>query len=244
MRNIVLTIQYDGSRFDGWQKQGNTQNTLQGKFEAILSRMTGEETELHGSGRTDAGVHAMGQIANFRTECDLPIDEMMDYINHYLPRDAAVIAIREGAPRFHARLNARGKHYRYRIRTSSVPDIFSRRFVWELGKNCDIGAMRSAAEQLCGKHDFTSFCDNKRMKKSAVRNIERIDITETEGELVLDFYGDGFLYHMIRILVGTLIDIGSGASYDIPAVLEGRSRALAGPLAPAQGLCLMEVFYD
>jgi len=244
MRNIVLTIQYDGSRYDGWQKQGNTQNTIQGRLEALLSRMTGEEIEIHGSGRTDAGVHSVGQVANFRTECEMSTADMMDYINRYLPKDIAVTAISEGAPRFHARLNAKRKHYRYRIRTNAVPDVFSRKFVWELVEKPDISAMKTAAQALCGQHDFTSFCDNKRMKKSAVRNIEHIDFSETEHELILDFYGDGFLYHMIRILVGTLVDIGGGKEYDIPAVVEGKDRSLAGPLAPAQGLCLMEVFYD
>ena len=244
MRNIVLTIQYDGSRYDGWQKQGNTPNTIQGRLEALLSRMTGEETEIHGSGRTDAGVHSVGQVANFRTECDMPIGDMMDYINRYLPKDIAVTAISEGAPRFHARLNAKAKHYRYRIRTSAVPDVFSRRYVWEISHKLNVAAMKAAAAQLCGQHDFTSFCDNKRMKKSAVRNIERIDFTEKDGELILDFYGDGFLYHMIRIIVGTLVDIGRGNEYDLAAILEAKNRSLAGPLAPAQGLCLMEVFYD
>lgn len=245
-RNIVLTIQYDGTRFDGWQKQGNTANTIQGRLEALLSRMTGEETELHGSGRTDAGVHAQGQIANFHTDCSLSCPEMMAYINRFLPQDIAILALREAPPRFHARLNARRKHYRYRIRTSPIPDVFSRHVVWHLGEQLDIPAMEAAASQLLGEHDFMSFCDNKRMKKSTVRRLDSISVTEHGSELVLDFFGNGFLYHMVRILTGTLVDIGRGERLpdEIPAMLAGRSRALTGSLAPAQGLCLMEVFYD
>lgn len=245
-RNIVLTIQYDGARFDGWQKQGNTQNTVQGRLEALLSRMTGKEIELHGSGRTDAGVHALAQIANFHTDCTMSCPEIMDYINRYLPRDAAVTAVREAAPRFHARLNAVKKHYRYRIRLSAVPDVFTRRWVWELGQPLDVSAMTAAAEVLTGRHDFAAFCDNRRMKKSTVRTIECIEFTETDCELLLDFYGDGFLYHMVRILTGTLTDVGLHklAPESIPEILAGRDRSLAGPLAPAQGLCLMEVYYD
>ena len=245
-RNIVLKIQYDGSRFDGWQKQGNTQNTIQGRLEALLSRMTGETVELHGSGRTDAGVHALGQIANFHTDCPLSCPEMMDYINRYLPRDAAVTAVREAAPRFHARLNALGKHYRYRIRTSSVPDVFTRRWVWELGRELDTEAMGAAAELLCGRHDFAAFCDNRRMKKSTVRTLNAVELSRADGEVRMDYRGDGFLYHMVRILTGTLVDVGLHlrTPEEMTAILEGRDRALAGPLAPAQGLCLMEVRYD
>ncbi|MGI6027992.1 MAG: tRNA pseudouridine(38-40) synthase TruA [Candidatus Heteroscillospira sp.] len=245
-RNIVLTIQYDGSRFNGWQKQGNTQNTIQGRFEALLSRMTGEEVELHGSGRTDAGVHALTQAANFHTDCPLSCREMMDYINEYLPRDAAVTAVREAAPRFHARLNAVKKRYRYRVRESAVPDVFSRSWVWELGHELDVPAMELAASLLCGRHDFTSFCDNRRMKKSAVRTLYSVSFSRSGGELIMDFTGDGFLYHMVRLLTGTLVEVGLGErdAAELVAVLEARDRSLAGALAPAQGLCLMEVYYD
>lgn len=245
-RNIVLTIQYDGTRFDGWQKQGNTDNTIQGKLESVLSRMANAQIELHGSGRTDAGVHAQSQIANFHTDCDLSCWDIMCYVNQYLPSDIAVTNVREAASRFHARLNAVKKHYRYRIRTSYVPDVFSRRYVWDLGKKLDIKAMKQAAVHLQGCHDFMSFCDNKRMKKSTTRTIEAIEFTQSSGELLLDFYGDGFLYHMVRIIVGTLVEVGLSQRSDgeIPDILDGKKRALAGSLAPAEGLCLMEVMYD
>ena len=244
MRNIVLTIQYDGSRFDGWQKQGNTQNTLQGKFEAIFSRMTGEESELHGSGRTDAGVHAMGQIANFRTECQLPIREMMDYINRYLPRDAAVIDIREGTPRFHARLNAKTKTYRYRVWNSDVPCVFDRKFVYIHPKPVHLDSMVAAAQLFLGQHDFSAFCANKNMKKSTVRHIESFDICCSGNELVFTVTGNGFLHHMVRIMVGTLLEVGKGErTPDSIVQLFGAPRAQSGELIPSSGLCLMEVKY-
>jgi tRNA pseudouridine38-40 synthase len=245
MRNIVLTIQYDGTRFDGWQRQGNTANTVQGRLESVLRRMTGETVELHGSGRTDAGVHALAQVANFHTDCPLSCAEMMRYVNQYLPQDAAVTAVREAAPRFHARLNAAGKHYRYRIRVSDTPEVFSRRYVWALPEKLDTAAMAEAAALLLGKHDFMSFCDNRRMKKSTVRTLERLEITPAGDELLLDFYGDGFLYHMARILTGTLVEVGRGNTLpmDMTAILAAGAGAQAGPRAPPPGLILMAVCY-
>jgi tRNA pseudouridine38-40 synthase len=244
-RNIALTIQYNGARFDGWQRQGNTDKTIQSRLEAVLSRMTGHPVELHGSGRTDAGVHAAAQIANFHTDCDLPCPDIMRYVNQYLPRDIAVTDVREAAPRFHARLSATGKRYRYRCRISPVPDVFARPFVWELCRELDIGEMHRAAGMLVGQHDFAAFCGRK-IKKSTVRNLRSIEISEAGGEVVLDFEGDGFLYHMVRILTGTLVEVGLGerCADDMPALLAGRDRSHCGTLAPAEGLCLMEVTYD
>lgn len=245
-RNIMLKIQYDGSRFDGWQRQGNTQNTLQGRIEALLSIMTGESIEIHGSGRTDAGVHAMAQVANFRTDCKMSCGEMFGYINKFLPRDCAVLAVEEADTRFHARLNAKRKHYRYRIRTSAVPDVFSRKYVWELNESLDLVEMKLAIDALIGEHDFAAFCDNKRMKKSTVRKIFDIKMLVAEDELVLDFYGNGFLYHMVRLLVGTLVEVGLGnfPSCAISELLSGNIDNYKSRLAPASGLCLVEVFYD
>lgn len=244
-RNIAMTIQYDGTRFDGWQRQGNTQNTIQGRLEALISRMTGTETELYGAGRTDAGVHAYAQVANFHTDCPMSCAEIMDYVNQYLPRDIAVTAVWAADSRFHARLNATGKHYRYRMRTSPVPDVFSEKYVWALGRALDSGAMAAAASALTGRHDFTSFCDNRRQKKSAVRTVYTAEITDLGEELQLDLTGSGFLYHMVRLIAGTLFEVGLGerAPETITEILDKRDRSDAGRLAPASGLCLMEVLY-
>ena len=245
-RNIALRIQYDGTRYDGWQRQGNTQKTIQARLEAVLSRMTGEPVELHGSGRTDAGVHAAAQVANFHTSCELDCAEIMRYVNRFLPRDIAVTSVREAGARFHARLSAVRKHYRYRVRTSEVPDVFSRPYVWELGLALDIEAMRRAAEPLLGRHDFAAFCGNRHMKKSTVRTVFDINISEYGGETVIDYFGDGFLYHMVRIMTGTLVEAGLGErdAAGTGDLLASRARNMAGSLAPAQGLCLMEVMYD
>lgn len=245
-RNIRLTIQYEGSRFDGWQKQGNTQNTIQGKLESLLSIMCGEDIAIFGSGRTDAGVHAMAQIANFHTSCDMSCCDMMSYINKFLPQDCAVTAVAEVEPRFHSRLSARRKHYRYRVRTSNIPDVFSRKYVWELGQTLDLVAVSKAVDCLIGEHDFASFCDNKRMKKSTVRTIYDIKIGIDGDEIVFDFYGNGFLYHMVRLLVGTIIEVGLG-NIPVTAVAElvGKSTCeYKAKLAPASGLVLVEVFYE
>lgn len=245
-RNIRLTIAYDGSRYDGWQRQGNTGNTIQGKLEAVLQRMTGEATSLHGSGRTDAGVHARAQEANFYTEVTDRIEEIQGYLNAYLPEDIAVVRVTEEKERFHARLSATGKEYVYRIQNSSIPDVFERKYKYRLPEPLDIEAMRRAAGELLGEHDFKSFCGNKRIKKSTVRELTEIKIERLGEEIRLTYRGNGFLYHMVRILTGTLIEVGLGKRKpsDMKAILEQRDRQAAGYLAPPEGLCLERVFYD
>lgn len=256
MKNYRITIQYEGTRFQGWQRQTSTDNTIQGKIEAILSKMCGEPVEINGAGRTDAGVHAKGQVANFKINTDKSPAEIMDYLNLYLPEDIAVIDIAEAEDRFHARLNAKGKHYQYRLRMADTPDVFSRRYVCayteisKVGKNVnasrtlDVAAMRKAAELLSGKHDFKAFTSNHRTKKSTVRTID-IQIKETPEELVFDYTGDGFLYHMVRILTGTLIEVGDGnrTHESMVDILQSEERANAGALVPAKGLTLLEVYY-
>ncbi len=245
MTNYRLNIQYEGTRYSGWQRQGNTDNTIQGKIETVLSKLTGEEIEIHGSGRTDAGVHALCQTANFKTNKALDCTEIRDYLNEYLPLDIRVKSVSEAAPRFHSRLNATRKHYRYTIDNSDAADVFMRKYRTRLTDNFDINTMKKAAELLIGEHDFKSFCDNKRMKKSTVRTVDTITIEEKNGIITLDFYGNGFLYHMVRILTGTLIEVGTGKRnyHDMTRILEAKSRQEAGFTAPAQGLMLMEVYY-
>lgn len=245
-RNIRLTISYDGSRYNGWQKQGNTKNTIQGKLEAVLLGMTGEEIKLHGSGRTDAGVHAKGQEASFYTECELSEGEIKDYLNAYLPEDIAVWRVKQEKERFHARLCAVGKEYVYRIWTGSVPNVFERRYLYKLARPLDTAAMEQAAGYFLGEHDFKSFCSNKRMKKSTVRRIDSIKIESFGEEIRIRYQGNGFLYQMVRIMTGTLIEVGLGKRRpeEIKTILEQRDRQAAGYLAPPEGLCLERVFYE
>ena len=245
MRNIRVTLQYEGTRYQGWQKQTSTDNTIQGKLETLLTRMCGEPIEIHGSGRTDAGVHALGQVANFHTNSDMTTEEMLEYINRYLPEDIAVVAISEAAPRFHSRLNACGKHYEYRIINSAIPHVFHRRYALEVPEKLDIQAMKQAAAYLCGEHDFKSFTSAKKGKKSTVRRIDEIAITKEGDILIFSFKGSGFLHHMIRILMGTLLQVGKGerSSESIPKLLDAKNRELAGPLVPAKGLTLVDVFF-
>lgn len=245
MENFKLILAYDGSRYDGWQKQGNTDATIQGKLEGVLSLLAGVPVELHGAGRTDAGVHARAQTASFRMDTDLSPAQLMAYLNRYLPEDIAVLDCQAAPPRFHARLSAKGKRYVYRLWTSEVPDVFQRKYLTPWPYALELEDMRRAAALLTGTHDFRAFCANKRYKKSTVRTIQTIQIERLENEVRFTFTGDGFLYHMVRILTGTLVEVGMGerAPDCIPALLDSRSRQEAGRTMPAKGLILDEVFY-
>jgi len=244
MRNLRLDICYDGTRYRGWQRLPGVDNTIQGKLETALSRILGESVEISGSGRTDAGVHALGQVANFHCESTLPPEEILSQLRKYLPEDIGIYSCREVSPRFHARLNAREKTYVYRIWNSGMPCVFQRRYVAVIQQPLDPERMRRAGAHLIGEHDFSAFCGNPKMKKSTVRYLRSIEITREGQELQLRFTGNGFLYNMVRILTGTLIEVGMGQrDPDSVAALLGGKRADAGYLAPPQGLCLQEVFY-
>ena len=245
-KNIAITVQYDGTRYRGWQRQPNISDTIQGKLETLLERLTGQPIEVFGAGRTDAGVHAFAQQANFHIDTELSAEEIMDQMNEYLPRDIGVTSAREASPRFHSRLNALKKTYCYRIHTGRVPYVFFSRYRWMRGGSLDVPAMREAAKYMLGRHDFKSFTDRKKTNKSTFKTIESIDITEENGEITLTFTGDSFLYHMVRILTGTLCEVGEGSRRpeDIPAVIEAKDRQAAGFLAPPEGLMLMRVYYD
>lgn len=248
MANFCLIIQYDGTRYNGWQRQGNTPNTIQEKLENILEHLYGEPVELHGSGRTDAGVHALRQVANYRIPRMISrysCNEIQDYFNDYLPQDIRVLAVEKAPERFHARLNAESKVYEYRLDIGRVSNIFERRYLYRIDEPLNLRRMREAADLLVGTHDFKSFCANKHMKKSTVRTIYEITFEEENGILYIRYRGDGFLYNMVRILTGTLIEIGLGERMpsQIPAAFEGLDRSLAGFTAPAQGLFLVDVYY-
>lgn len=243
--NYKLTIQYDGTRYDGWQRQGNTDNTLQGRLEGVLSRMVGSPVEIQGAGRTDAGVHARGQVASVHLPEGYTPQEVQNYLNRYLPEDVAVVDVVEVGERFHARLSATGKEYRYHIRMGSVPDVFARKYQYRVEEPLDLAAMERAAGYLTGKHDFRSFCGNRRFKKSTVREVFHIGVEVCGSDLTLVYRGDGFLYNMVRILTGTLLEVGLGqrTPESMVDILEAKERTAAGKTAPAQGLVLQEVYY-
>lgn len=243
--NYKLTIQYDGSRYDGWQKQGNTDNTIQGKLEGVLSRLAGEPVEVHGAGRTDAGVHAEGQVASVKLPVNRPSAEVKAYLNQYLPEDIAVIAAEEADDRFHARLSAKGKVYRYSIRMGDTPEVFRRKYQYRVEEPLNVEAMKQAAQRLCGTHDFRAFCANKRYKKSTVRTVYAIEIAANGQDLDMTYRGDGFLYNMVRILTGTLLEVGQGLRKpeEMERILTSLDRMQAGKTAPAQGLTLVQVEY-
>lgn len=245
MKNFKVTIQYDGTRYKGWQVQKSTDMTIQGKLQSVLEEMTGQPVEVIGSGRTDAGVHAYGQVANFHIPEKFSSDEVFEYLNRYLPMDIAVIDIEEADERFHARYHATEKTYMYRIHTSTVPNVFERKYMYTYTERLDIEAMRQAASELVGTHDFMAFCGNKKMKKSTVRSIYAIDIVERENEIEISYTGNGFLQQMIRIMTGTLIEVGNGAKKpsDIKMILDSMDRQNAGYTVPAEGLSLKRVKY-
>ena len=244
MRNLRLDICYDGSRYRGWQRLPGRDDTIQGKLEDCLSRILGERIGISGSGRTDAGVHARHQFENFHCGSTLPCQEILEQLRRYLPEDIGIHSCKEASPRFHARLNAKEKTYLYRIWNSENPCVFDRRFVAVMPETLDVNAMQEAAEKLCGEHDFSAFCGNAKIKKSTVRFIRSIEINPVGEEIRLSFTGNGFLHNMVRILVGTLVEVGRGERMpDSIPDLFGSKRAEAGFLAPAKGLCLEEVMY-
>ena len=244
MRNLRLDICYDGTRYKGWQRLSGTDNTIQGKIETALSRILEEPIEISGSGRTDAGVHARGQVASFHCESNMSSEEILSNLRRYLPEDIGIYSCKEVSPRFHARLNAKEKTYLYRIWNSEAPCVFERKFTAQFPEKLDLEAMRQAAVQLCGEHDFSAFCGNPKFKKSTVRFVRSIDMQRCGHEIRIEVTGNGFLHSMVRIIVGTLIEVGRGERcVDTIPMLFGEKRAEAGFHAPAQGLCLQEVYY-
>ena len=244
MRNVRLDICYDGSRYRGWQRLSSADNTIQQKIETALSRILNEPIELTGSGRTDAGTHAVGQVANFHCDSQMPCEEILSQLRRYLPEDIGIYSCRNVSERFHARLNAKTKTYRYRLWNSDSPCVFDRKYVYIYPRPVDVGAMYEAAELFLGQHDFSAFCANKNMKKSTVRYIHSLNVEQKDNEIVFTVTGNGFLHHMVRIMVGTLLEVGRGErSVESIPQLFGAQRAQAGELLPSCGLCLMEVSY-
>lgn len=245
MGNYKLTLCYDGSRYRGWQKQGNTPNTIQGKLEALLSRLLEQSVEVHGSGRTDAGVHARRQIVSFRADTEKSCGELLADLRRYLPEDIGAVSLERVPDRFHARLSAREKTYVYRVWNSDAPCVFERKYVYVYPRPLDLAAMRTAAAAMCGRHDFSAFSTGKKTGKAAERTLYALDVEQMGEEVRLTFRGDGFLYNMVRILTGTLLEIGAGdrSADDAERIFASRRRAEAGFTAPAGGLCLWDVSY-
>lgn len=255
MCNVRVEIAYDGTKYNGWQIQKSTELTIQGKLQTVLTRLVGKEIEVIGSGRTDAGVHARKQVANFHmdnvekilseNDC-MNLDDFVKLVNSYLPEDIAIMNATFADERFHARYAAKSKTYRYRIHISPIPNVFERKYIYTyLDRTLDVELMQLAAKKLLGKQDFKSFCGNKRMKKSTVRTIFDIRFECSENEICIYYTGDGFLQNMVRILTGTLIEIGAGLKQisDLDEIIQSKNRELAGFTAPAKGLCLYEVMY-
>ena len=237
MRNFKILLTYDGSRYKGWQRLGGSENTIQGKLESVISRML--------NAPTDAGVHALGQVANFYADTEMSCEEICRYLRTYLPEDIGVLRVEEVDARFHSRLSAVKKTYEYRIWNSDAPCVFRRKYLWILPEKLDLNAMQIAAQEFLGTHDFLAMCSNKHFKKSSVRTVEKIEFTQKDEELCISVTGNGFLYNMVRIMVGTLVEVGLGnrRPEEIPEILASRKRENAGPMAPANGLYLVEVQY-
>lgn len=244
-KNYKLTLAYDGSRYYGWEHQPDQELTIQGKLESVLSQMTDEPVEVIGAGRTDAGVHAKGMVANARFDTDMEPEDIQEYMNRYLPEDICIREVKVASDRFHSRYNAMGKTYCYTCYIGDLKPVFNRKYVYVLDKVPNISRMKEAAEYLTGTHDFASFCSNPRMKKSTVRKVDRIDIDVKGSYLNFTYHGTGFLQHMVRILTGTLLEVGFGTRTpeSIPELFELKKRSYAGFTAPAKGLCLLKVDY-
>ncbi len=249
MKNFKMIVSYDGTRYFGWEHQPDTDMTIQGKLEAVLSAMMGlpegESVTVIGAGRTDAGVHARAMTCNVLLDTDKSEDEILAYMNRYLPEDISVNSVRQAADRFHSRFNAIGKTYRYTCWYGPNKPVFDRKYVTVLPKEPDVEKMREAAEYLTGMHDYKSFCSNARMKKSTIRVVDVIRIEESGAYIRLYFHGNGFLQNMVRIMVGTLLEVGFGKRepQEIAEIIEAKDRKRAGFTAPAAGLCLMKVDY-
>ncbi len=245
MRTYKLTIAYDGTRYQGWQRQANTDRTIQGILEQTISQQAGFAVEVNGSGRTDAGVHAKGQIASIVLPGQAEEGFFTDRVNEVLPKDIRILDARLVKNGFHARKSATGKQYEYRIDTGEKPDVFTRRYAYHFPQKPDIERMRQAAVYLKGTHDFAGYTD-KKDDKSTKRTIYDIMVSGQGSRVVLTYDGTGFLYHMVRILTGTLLEVGTyqRTPESVRDALDTKDRSRAGFLAPARGLFLREVRYD
>ncbi|WP_024984053.1 tRNA pseudouridine(38-40) synthase TruA [Brevibacillus borstelensis] len=245
MRRLKCVVAYDGTDFSGFQVQPD-QVTIQGEIEAALHRLTGETIQISGSGRTDAGVHARGQVFHFDTKSGISLDKWRFVLNNQLPDSIVIRSVEEVSSEFHARFDVKVKEYRYCIDNGAVPDVFRHRYADHIRSPLDVEAMRQAARHLVGRHDFTSFCSAKTFVEDKVRTVYDVRV-ESEGQVIwVICRGNGFLYNMVRIIVGTLVEVGQGKRHpdELRTILLGRNRELAGKTAPAKGLTMWEVSYE
>lgn len=248
-KNYKMTVSYDGTRYFGWEHQPGQPMTIQGKLESVLSRMVNAPEDrpvtVIGAGRTDAGVHARAQTANVLLDTGMTEQEIQSYLNRYLPEDISVDELKICADRFHSRFKAIGKTYCYSCWCGEAKPVFDRRYVTVLDAKPDVERMQRAAAFLTGMHDYRSFCGNSHMKKSTIRVVDKIEIRQKGPYVRFVFHGNGFLQNMVRIMTGTLLEVGAGRMEpeDMPVILEACDRRLAGPTAPAKGLTLMKVDY-
>ena len=244
MRNIRLDICYEGTRYRGWQRQAANENTIQGRLEKVLSRILLQDIQISASGRTDTGTHARHQVVNFHCDTKISCGDILSQLRRYLPEDIGIYSCRDVSERFHARLNAKKKTYSYRLWNSEMPCVFERKFVHVDTRPLDVEKMQKAAQLFIGEHDFSAFCANRKIKKSTVRYIASFHVEKMENEICFTVTGNGFLHHMVRIMVGTLLEIGRSEREPESIIsLFGAHRSSAGELIPACGLCLMEVVY-
>lgn len=244
--NYRLVLQYDGTRFNGWQKQGNTDSTIQGLLEQKLSEHLQEMIDLKGSGRTDRGVHASGQVANFYTTKTIEPGQLRQWLNDSLPADIRVNEVEKVPLAFHSRKSATSKTYEYCIWNSQEKNVFGSKYAYSFEAPLSISKMEEAAKLLCGTHDFLGFSSLKESKKSTVRTLEKIIIRQENKQIYIQYKGNGFLYHMVRILTGTLIEVGVGnmKPEEVVTILQEKNRNLAGQTVPSQGLKLLSVEYQ
>lgn len=244
MRNIKLTIEYDGKGFNGWQKQPNKLN-IQGEIEKAIYNITKEKVALIGSGRTDAGVHALGQVANFKTDSQIPIEKLAIAINSQLKNSIVIKNAEEVNERFHSRYNAKQKTYRYIINNSKTGSAIYRNLEYCFPIKLDVEKMKKAAKYFEGEHDFKAFKSSGTSSKNSVRTIYKAEVKQDKERIIIELTGNGFLYNMVRIISGTLLDVGLGKILpeEIPNIIEEKNRQKAGKTLPPHGLYLVAVEY-
>ena len=245
MRNIKLTIEYDGKCYNGWQKQPNKLN-IQGEIERAIEGVTKEKVELYASGRTDAGVHAFGQVANFKTNSNIPIEKMATAINSQLKYSIRIKKAEEVEENFHSRYNCKEKTYMYIINNEEQASAIFRNMEYHFPKKLDIEKMQKAAKYFEGEHDFSAFKSSGTSSKSSVRKIYNADVSTYNGRIIIKLTGNGFLYNMVRIIAGTLLEVGMGAikPESIKEIIEDKDRKKAGKTLPPHGLYLVKVEYE